>query len=242
IRLTEDGQAYFERCRLALAEIDEAERLVTGNQAEPSGLLRISVPTTYGHYRVLPCLPEFLGRYPGIRVETNISNRQIDFVDEGYDLAIRLGEPPDSGLVARRLEDAELVVVAAPSYLQRRGVPDSLEALRQHDCIQFILPRTGRSMAWIFRDRGKDVDFAFDSRALVSDDVLGCVTLARAGGGLFQIYRFIVEDDLRQGRLVEVLQDYGGRSRPFSILYPQNRHLSAKVRAFVDFMLESARG
>lgn len=241
IKLTDDGRAYYERCRHALHEIAEAELMVAGNQAAPSGLLRISVPTTYGHYRVLPRLPEFRRRYPGIEVEVNIANRQVDFVEEGYDLAIRLGEPPDSGLVARRLEDAALGVFAAPAYLARRGVPESLEALRQHDCIQFILPRTGRPMPWIFRDGGRDVDFAFDSRIRVSDDVLGCVTLARAGGGLFQIYRFIVEEQLARGELVEVLQAYGGRSRPFSILYPQNRHLSARVRAFVDFMLEKGQ-
>lgn len=240
IRLTDDGRAYFERCRPALAEIEDAERAVAGSRSAPAGLLRISVPTTYGHYRVLPRLPEFLRRYPELRVEVNVANRQIDFVEEGYDLAIRLGEPPDSGLVARRLEDAALGVFAAPAYLARRGTPASLEALRGHDCIQFILPRTGRPMPWVFRDGGADVDFPFASRVQVSDDVLGCVTLARAGAGLFQIYRFIVEDELRRGELVEVLQPYAGRSRPFCLLYPRNRHLSQRVRAFVDFMLAGA--
>lgn len=239
IRLSEDGRAYYEQCRQALAQIEEAERAITGSQAVPSGLLRISVPTTYGHYRVMPLLPAFTAQFPKITVEINLSNRNVDFVDEAYDLAIRLGEPKDSRLVARKLEDATLGLFASPTYLQRRGLPRSIEELKRHDCIQFVLPSTGRGMPWILREGKHDIDFSFESRVRVHEDVLGCVSYARAGGGIFQIYHFIAEQHVAAGELVEVMQAMAGRTRPFSILYPQNRHLSAKVRAFADFLIDS---
>lgn len=204
----------------------------------PSGVLRISVSTTYGHHRILPLLPEFRARYPDMRVDVHISNRNIDFVDEGYDLAIRARAAADSSLVARKLEDAQLVVVGAPDYLARAGVPDTIASLAHHDCINFVLPSTGRATPWLFHEQGKSIEVATSGSYCLHEDILGGVTLARNGAGLFQAYRFTIEDDLRSGALVEVLSAHGGCSRPFSLLYPHSRHLSLKVRAFVDFMLE----
>lgn len=238
IRLTPDGELYRTQCQEALDQIAEAERAITGNQRSPSGTLRISVPTTYGHFRLLPLLPRFQDAYPDIEIEIDISNRNIDFVEAGFDLAIRLGEPPESRLIARRLENASLGVFAAPVYLDRYGTPAALHELRQHRCIQFVLPSSGRPMPWLFKDSmGRDVDFAFDSRQRILEDVLGCVNLARGGGGICQIYHFIASEAVARGELMEIMRDSGGRSRPFSILYPQNRHLSARVRAFVDFLV-----
>lgn len=239
IRLTEAGQAYFIECRQALSQITEAERAVTGLQAAPTGLLRISVPTTYGHYRLLPLLPKYAAAYPGVKLEINLSNRNIDFVEDGYDLAIRMGEPQDSRLVSRKLEDATLGVFAAPKYVRRRGTPKSLAALRAHECIQFVLPSSGRGMDWIFREKDRDVAFEFEGAIRVEDDVLGCVSYARAGGGVFQIYDFIAQPYVESGELIEVLKPLRGRSRPFTLLYPQNRYLSAKVRTFNAFLLKA---
>lgn len=236
IRLTEEGRAYFEQCHQALAQIENAERAINGSQAEPSGTLRLSVPTTYGHYRVLPVLPRFMAQYPKMSVEIDLSNRNIDFVEDGYDLAIRLGEPQDSRLVARKLEDATLGIFAAPNYLARRGSPQTLEQLQEHDCIEFVRPSTGRGMPWIFQSNGQDLSLAVQSRVRLREDVLGCLSYAAGGGGLLQTYHFIAQRYLDNGSLVEVLQTLGGRSRPFSLLYPHNRHLSAKVRAFVLFL------
>ncbi|MNJ94601.1 HTH-type transcriptional regulator DmlR [compost metagenome] len=242
IRLTDGGRIYFEQCREALAQLVDAERQVTGGQLKPAGLLRISVPTPYGHYRLLPLLPEFRQRYPDVQVEVHISNRNIDFAEEAYDLAIRGRAPADSNLIARKLEDAELVLVAAPSYLKRAGKPKSLEDLQKHECIQFELPSTGRRIPWIFhpngKANGKAVDVVTSGGYSCAEDVLGIVTLARSGAGLVQTYRFIVEDDLRNGSLVELLPQFGGTSRPFILLYPHARHLSSRVRAFVDFLME----
>lgn len=239
IRLTEGGQSYFEQCRQALAQLVEAEREVTGQQDAPSGLLRISVPTTYGHHRVLPLLPAFRARYPDVRLDVHMSNRNIDFADEGYDLAIRAREPADSSVIARKLEDAKLVVVAAPAYLKRAGKPKDLASLRDHECIQFVLPSSGREVQWLFLQEGKEVELATSGGFCCYEDLLGGTTLARGGAGLFQTYRFIIEEDLRRGALVEVLQPFAGRSRPFSLMYPHGRHVSLRVRAFVDYLMEA---
>ncbi len=241
IRLTDDGELYRSQCQQALDQIAEAERALTGRQQEPSGLLRVSAPTTYAHFRLMPLLPAFTARYPRVALEINVSNRNIDFFEEGYDLAIRHGEPKDTRLVARKLEDALLGVYASPAYLKARGVPKSLADLDRHACIQFIIPSTGRPMPWIFRSSGDDVEYSFKSGQRVSDDVLGCVSWAQSGGGLFQTYDFIARDAVARGDLVEVLRNHRGRSRPFSVLYPQNRHLSARVRAFVDFLVASTK-
>ncbi len=240
VRLTEDGRLYFEQCKQALQQINNVEETLRGHQRVTSGLLRISVPTTYGHHRIIPHLPEFVSLYPEIKIELNVSNRNIDFIEEGYDLAIRLGEPADNRLIARKLEDAALGVYASPAYLRKNNAPKILADLKAHSLIQFELPSSGRAMSWILRDQNKDIEFAFKAKLGFSDDVLACINYAKHGGGLFQTYDFIVADDVRSGRLVEVLKNLRGRARPFSILYPQNRQLSQRVRAFVDFTLKKA--
>ena len=239
IRLTDAGRRYFEQCRQALSQLVDAEREVTGEQTTPAGVLRISMPTPYGHYRVLPLLPAFRERYPEVQVDTHLSNRNIDFADEGFDLAIRGRAPADSNLVARKLEDAEMVVVATPAYLKRAGVPKTVEELQSHECIQFELPSSGRHLAWTFDgNANEDGDVITSGSYGTSGDALAGVTLARAGAGLFQTYRFVVADDLREGTLVEVLREEGGRTRPFILLYPHARYLTSRVRAFVDFLVE----
>ncbi len=239
VRLTEAGQAYFERCRQAITQLIDAEREVTGQQQAPTGLVRISLPTPYGHYRVLPLLPAFRTRYPGITLDVQLTNRNIDFAAEGFDLAVRGRTLPDSGLVARKLEDAELVVVATPAYLSRHGRPTTLESLQEHDCIQFLLPSTGQPTPWLFRQKGVDVEHLTRGGICCAEDILGTVTLARNGAGLLQTYRFIVEEDLARRTLVPVLSEWDGASRPFSLLYPAQRHMPLRVRVTIEFLLAS---
>ena len=239
IHLTEGGKAYFEDCRQALALLRSAESRVTGEHQAPSGLLRFSVASPYGHYRVLPLLPRFRARYPQVEFEVHMSNRNIDFTAESFDLAIRGRVPPDSTLVARKLEDAELVLVAAPSYLTRTGTPRTLEDLSRHECLQFVLPSTGQPIPWLFRSAGEEVEFHTPNSYRCVEDYLGPVTLARLGAGLLQTYRYIVEDDLAQGRLLELMPESGGRSRPFSIIYPNRQHTALRVRSFIEFLAEA---
>jgi DNA-binding transcriptional LysR family regulator len=237
IRLTDGGQRYFQQCRQALSQLTEAEREVTGGQAKPAGALRISAPTPYAHYRLLPLLGEFRALYPEVTLDIHVSNRNIDFADEGYDLAIRGRTPADSNLIARKLEDAELVLVASPAYLKRAGRPRGVDDLSKHECIQFELPSTGKQIPWSFKVDGAQVDIQTAGGLCCAEEVLGIVTLARSGAGLVQTYRYIVEQDMARGDLVELLPQHGGTSRPFILLYPHARHLSLRVRTFVDFLV-----
>ncbi|ATA51870.1 LysR family transcriptional regulator [Variovorax boronicumulans] len=242
VRLTDAGRVYFAQCRQALAQLAEAEREVMGQQALPSGTLRISVPTTYGHHRILPMLPAFRERFPDIRLHVHLSNRNIDFVEEGYDMAVRVRAQPDSTLIARHLEDADLVVVATRKYLRKAGTPRTLDDLAAHECIQFELPSSGRRISWLFKEKGKDREVFADSAYSCSDDVLGGVTLAKSGAGLFQTYRFVVEKELADGSLVEVLKPFAGRSRPYTLLYPDGRHVPLRMRVFIDFLMARRTG
>ena len=238
--LTDAGRVYLEHARSAFALIDDAERAIQDQNGELSGRVRLSVPTTYGHYRLPAMLQRYAQRYPRVSIELNIANRNVDLVAEGYDLAIRLGQLPDSGLVARKLEDATLCVVASPEYLQRAGIPQGLDDLAAHVCLPFEMPSTGRIAQWQFRDGDRDIDWTPESTLRVSDDVLGVVSLAEHGAGLCQTYDFIVADRLQRGRLIEVLPQLRGRSRPFSLIYAPHRRLSAASRALIDLMVEEA--
>lgn len=236
VSLTEAGRLYLEQARAAFSLLDEAGRDAQGQEGDLTGRVRLSVPTTYGHYRLPPLLARFARQYPQVQVELNITNRNVDLVAEGFDLAIRLGQLPDSGLVARKLEDAALLLVASPDYLQRMGTPRTLEELQRHLCLPFVMPRTGRLAPWVFRDGGADVDWLPASSIKTSDDVLGVVSLAERGMGICQSYEFIVRERMQRGQLTEVLPQYRGRSRPFSVIYAPHRHQSAATRAMIDLL------
>lgn len=233
---TEAGRVYLEQARSAFSLLDDAERDGRGQEGDLTGRVRMSVPTTYGHYRLPPLLARFTQQYPRVQVELNITNRNVDLIAEGFDLAIRLGQLPDSGLVARKLEDAALLLVASPDYLHRRGKPQTLEELQRHQCLPFIMPRTGRIAPWVFRDEGRDIDWLPGSAIEISDDVLGVVSLAEQGMGICQSYEFIVRDRIQRGQLVEVLPHLRGRTRPFSVLFAPHRRQSAATRAMIDLL------
>ncbi|MBG0635021.1 LysR family transcriptional regulator [Enterobacter ludwigii] len=236
VGLTEAGRVYLEQARSAFSLLDEAERDGQGQEGDLTGRVRMSVPTTYGHYRLPPLLARFSQHYPRVQVDLNINNRNVDLIAEGFDLAIRLGQMPDSGLVARKLEDAALLLVASPAYLHRMGTPQTLDDLHRHMCLPFILPRTGRIAPWVFREDERDVDWLPASTIETSDDVLGVVSLAEHGMGICQSYEFIVQDRIQRGQLVEVLPHLRGRSRPFSVIFAPHRRQSAATRAMIDLL------
>lgn len=236
VGLTEAGRVYLEQARSAFSLLDEAERDGQGQEGDLTGRVRMSVPTTYGHYRLPPLLARFSQHYPRVQVDLNITNRNVDLIAEGFDLAIRLGQMPDSGLVARKLEDAALLLVASPAYLHRMGTPQTLDDLHRHMCLPFILPRTGRIAPWVFREDERDVDWLPASTIETSDDVLGVVSLAEHGMGICQSYEFIVQERIQRGQLVEVLPHLRGRSRPFSVIFAPHRRQSAATRAMIDLL------
>lgn len=236
VGLTEAGRIYLEQARSAFSLLDEAERDGRGQGGDLTGRVRISVPTTFGHYCLPPLLARFSQHYPRVKVELNITNRNVDLIAEGFDLAIRLGQMPDSGFVARKLQDAALLLVASPAYLHRMGMPQTLDELQQHMCLPFIMPRTGRIAPWVFRVGERDVDWLPASTVETSDDVLGVVSLAEHGMGICQSYEFIVRERIQRGQLVEVLPQLRGRSRPFSLIYAPHRRQSAATRALIDLL------
>ncbi|WP_165799552.1 LysR family transcriptional regulator [Sphingomonas oleivorans] len=238
LSLTEAGRAYLEQVRSAFSLIADAERAIQGQDGDLlAGHVRVSVSTTYGHYRLPETLSRFAQAYPLVNVELSITNRNVDLVAEGYDLAIRLGPLPDSGLIGRKLEDAPLCLVASPHYLERAGTPKTIEDLASHQCLPFVMPSTGRDAPWLFRLDGRDLDWTPPGRVRIFDDVLGVVSLAERGMGICQTYDFIVRDHIARGRLVELLEHARGRSRPFSVIFAPHRRMSAATRALIDFLV-----
>nr|WP_178131254.1 LysR family transcriptional regulator [Pseudomonas sp. C1C7] len=237
LSLTEAGLLYLEQSRAAFSLIDDAERAILGQEGALTGRVRLSVPTTYGHFRLPALLCRFNRQYPQVRIEMSISNRNVDLVAEGYDLAIRLGQLPDSGLIGRKLEDASLCVVAAPDYLRHAGSPRSVDELSAHACLPFVMPSSGRIAPWLFCEQGIDREWVPEANIQVSDDVLGTVSLAEHGAGICQTYDFIVRERIQSGRLVPLLERSGGRSRPFSVIFAPHRQLSAASRALIDFLI-----
>lgn len=238
LSLTEAGRAYLEQTRAAFSMIDDAERAIQGRDGTLSGRIRISVSTTYGHFRLPEKLARFSAIHPDVQVEVSITNRNVDLVSEGFDIAIRLGPLPDSGLVGRKLEDAPLRLVASPAYLERAGMPRSIGDLARHTCLPFIMPSTGRPSDWLFSIDGEEASWMPQGSLHVFDDVLGVVSLAEAGMGICQTYDFIIRDRIARGSLVEILPKASGRTRPFSVLYVPHRSLSAATRAFIDMLVE----
>jgi DNA-binding transcriptional LysR family regulator len=239
IGLTDAGRRYLEQARSAFDVLKEAEQQAQSQSAALSGRVRISAPTTFGHFRLPALLKPFLAQHPDVRLELNITNRNVDLVAEGFDMAIRLGQLPDSGLVARKLEDAHLRLVAAPDYLKRAGTPKKLDDLAKHICLPFVMPRTGKHGAWSFRVGGKDIEWQPTSVLEVSDDVLGTVSMAEQGIGICQTYDFVVDDRLASGKLIELLPRLSGRTRAFSLVYAPHRHQSSAARALIEALAKS---
>jgi DNA-binding transcriptional LysR family regulator len=235
---TEAARHYYDRCVRALALLSEGERELGQLGRAAHGHVRISVPTTYGHHRLLPALASFAERHPAVRVDISVSNQNVDLVSDGFDLAIRRGPLRDKSLIARKLGEFPLGVYASSSYVARYGAPSAPSELADHACITFMMPSSGRALPWLFAG---GVRFTPEARLRCSEDVLGIVSLARAGIGLIQIFDFVVAEDVARGKLVEVLAPYRGHARGFSLIYPKLIKPSPAVRALIDFVVGQAR-
>lgn len=235
---TEAGRAYYGACRQALSLLEAGERLVSRAARDERGTVRISVPTTWGHHRFLPALARFRREHPGVDVVVQIENRNVDFVRDGFDLAVRMGAVTDGGLVARKLGDFALGVFASPGYLAERPAPQAPADVARHACIGFLMPSTGRMLPWRFAG---GLEIVPDAPLRVTGDVLGTIALARAGAGLVHTYDFLVEAPLARGELCEVLAPFRGATRPFSLLYPRGVVQGKAVRRMVAFLLAEAR-
>lgn len=235
LSLTEVGAAFLDRSQRILADLEEAEQAVGRLSAEPRGVLRVNAPMSFGILHVAPALGDFMGRYPDLAVHLDLADRRVDLVDEGYDLAVRVGDLPDSSLVARRLAPVRQAVCASPAYWDRRGRPSHPRDLKGHDgLIYTYLPSPND---WRFREGGRVFTVRVEGRLAANNgDALRRAALA--GLGVFKTPTFIVGDDLRAGRLEAVLADFADDDLAVHAIYPHRRHLSAKVRAFVEFLGE----
>ena len=238
LRITSFGQAYYEQCRQALNQLNDAELTIKNAQSSLHGLIRISAPTPFTHFRLIPFLLLFQKKYPNIHIDIHSSNRNIIFSEDNFDIAIRGQKPKDCNLIARKLEDSELIVVATPTYLQNMGIPVMLEDLKKHNCIEFELPSTGRKILWHFCKKGKPIELEIKGNFTILDDFLATNELVKNHAGLMQVYRFSIEKELKSGELVEVLKEFNGATRPFFLLYPHAKYLPLNVRLFVDSLIE----
>jgi len=233
--LTEAGAAYVERLARILDDLDEADAALAPVGASPGGVLRVSAPLTFALTCISPHIPAFLARHPNLRLELNLQDTRIDLIGEGYDLAIRGSDRlEDSSLVARELMTMTHVLCGAPGYFAAHGRPAAPEDLKAHECVQFTL--SGHANKWTFRRAGRSVAVPIDGRYKVSSSIAVRDALL-AGFGLSLVPRIYVEPELAAGRLEAVLADWEADRTPVYAVYP-SRHLAAKTRAFVDFLLE----
>src|SRR6266702_4310685 len=209
VRLTHDGEAYYRRCVRLLADMEEAEG--SFRDAAPKGLLRVNLQGTLARHFIVPALPDFLSRYPGIELHIGEDDRLVDLVREGVDCVLRAGNLQDSSMVGRRVARLEQVTVASPAYLDRHGVPGDLAALTTHRAVNYMSSATGNALY-----TGASV----------------------AGLGLVQVPRYRVESELAAGSLVVVLAQFPPPPMPVTVLYPQSRQLSSRVRVFAQWLRE----
>ncbi|MBB5411769.1 LysR family transcriptional regulator for bpeEF and oprC [Paraburkholderia sp. Clong3] len=237
LSLTPDGAAYYERCVRILADVEETEASFQSGNKKPHGKLRIDMPGSIGRLLVIPSLCEFHTRYPDIDLQLGLTDRPVDLLQEGVDCVVRVGALQDSSLVARRIGLFEGVTCASPDYIKRAGVPASLEDLDNHKAVNYFSSRTGRTLDWAFLVNGNEVEVKMKSIVSVND-ADAYVTCGLEGFGLIQPARFMVLPHLGSGQLVEVLPDLKPLPMPISAVYPHSRHLSPKVRVFVDWIAE----
>lgn len=229
VSLTEEGTLYLQHCRHLVSSLEEANRTLANLKATPRGLIKLTAPVFYGETRLAPLLHEFLQQYPETELDLQLSNNKLDLVQGGFDLAIRLGTLESSSLIARKLASRTQYVVASPAYLAEHGTPVTINDLTRHHCL------TGTVAQWRFVQHGKVIQFKPQGR-IVCNSGVALLDAAEKGLGLVQLPDYYVSEKLRSGDLLAVLNDLRQPDDGIWAIYPQNRHLSAKVRVLVDFL------
>ncbi|MEQ9462950.1 MAG: LysR substrate-binding domain-containing protein [Haliea sp.] len=234
LSLTEAGRIFHAQTSRGLEDIAEARAEVSRLQQQPRGVLRINVPMSFGILHIAPLLPAFMQQYPELTVEMDLNDRKLDVIEEGFDASVRISDLPDSTLVARRLAPCRHVIVAAPAYLERHGIPDRPEDLLEHEVLSYSLQQSAQ--AWHFLDSGGQPTQVAVAGRLQVNNSLALREALLAGMGIARTPTFLVGDDLRRGRLTTVLDTCRSLELSIYIVYPQRRYLSPKVRAFADFL------
>lgn len=237
---TEAGKAYFERLRPLLDEYDYLDELVRDVSQTPRGRLRLTAPLSFGVIELAPALNDFALRYPEIELDVSFSDRVTSLVDEGFDMAVRIGRPADSSLVARKLCDVRIVVVGACAYIDRMGEPGAPDELARHDCI--IDTNFREPDRWPFRLLTEDALTVPVSGRIRYSNAEACLRAAEAGLGLACVPSFVAGASIRERRVRRLLQNFETTPYVVHALYPHSRHLAAKVRLLVDFLADRYRG
>jgi len=235
ISLTDAGRAYYERCSQIVIDAENAERSINQLQDQPRGLLRINAPASFGSKYLLSVIPQFMHRYPEVIVEVEFNDRIIDVVAEGYDVVIRVGKIEATNLVARKFTSSKAVVVASPEYLKRKGIPKTAEDLTKHDCIAYSLLSTPTQ--WVFYKGGVRSSVTINPRAMCNSAEIE-VAMVAEGIGITRLPLFACEKEVARGDLQIILDDYDQMELGVYAVYPHRQYLTAKVRAFVDFIVE----
>jgi LysR family transcriptional regulator, regulator for bpeEF and oprC len=237
VSVTTDGAAYYPSCLAILALVRETEESLGQRHASPQGLLRVEVPTLIARLVIVPALPDFFARYPDIQLELGCSERRADLIEESIDCAVWIGELEDSTLIARRIGLLYFGTCAAPSYLAAHGQPRHPDELTAHRCINHFSPRTGKIFEWVFAKNGMRIQTLLRGHVAL-DDENSYVAAAEAGLGVAQIPAFVLKEAMERGSLELLLGDWFAEPAPLNVVYPQNRHLSVKLRVFVDWIAE----
>lgn len=233
-KLTEEGRAYYERSARILADVAEAEQAVSQIQGVARGHLRVNLPVAFGRLHVAPLLPLFLAEHPELSIDLTLNDRYIDLVEEGVDLAIRIGELKDSSLIARRLAPNRRIVCGAPAYFENRPLPARPADLGAHNCLVYTYRASRNDWRFLGPDGSDQMVQVAGNLEANNAEALSAALLGGLGLGLLPLW--LVGSDLRNGRLIELLKDYHAPDSAIYAVYPPGRHLSPKVRSFVDFL------
>jgi DNA-binding transcriptional LysR family regulator len=236
---TENGQAYYERCLAILADLEEADLAAARSQAEVRGLLRVNAPMSFGTLHLARAVADFMEKYPELRIQLVLSDQLIDAVQEGYDMTLRIADLPSSSMIARKIAPAHRALCASPTYLSQHGVPQHPDDLREHACLTYGHLATGNQ----WKLTGPDGDhWVAIPWTLCTNNAEVLRDAAVGGRGIALLPTFIAGADIQQGRLTTVLTSYKAPEISIYAIYPETRHLSPKVRVFIDFLVERFGG
>ena len=235
LSLTEGGQVYFQRCIEIIQDVELAEDALSGFGQVPKGILRINSSAGFARHQLIPQLSEFQAMYPQIDIELQLSGVSVDLIGERVDVAIRLGSLEDTSLVARKLGESQRIVCASPAYLEKYGQPQTPDELKQHHCLR--LSTSDSFNHWHF-NRQSTSDVIDIEHGFVTDNVEALHEYARMGGGIARLSSFMVAGDIEAGRLVPLLRHYDIDKQQIHVLYTHRKYLPAKIRVFVDFLLQ----
>ena len=235
VTLTDAGARYLERVRRILADVEEAESSAEGERTRPIGRLVVSAPIGFGRLHVSPVMSLYLARHGEVTAELRLTDRMVNLVEDGVDLAVRIGHLPDSTLVARHVGEMRRIVVASHAYLKRRGEPKAPEAIASHDTIQFGAATAAPE--WHFVEQGRDIRVVCAPR-FTTNSADAAIQYAGQGGGLTRVLAYQAAEAIKAGQLKVVLEKFEPPALPIHIVYPTSRLLSAKVRAFIDLVAE----